>query len=82
MCVVHMELRTAMVLCARSYDSLLTVSVRRLHVVFSSTGFNGGGSHVIRHMKPPRYGEASSKPRSLSWVGTQAIGALVHGCSL
>ena len=32
-----------MVLCARSQDSLLSVSVRRVHVVFSTTGFKGGG---------------------------------------
>ena len=31
------------VLCARSQDSLLSVLVRRLHVVFSTAGFKGGG---------------------------------------
>ena len=38
-----MALITAMVSCARSQDSLLSVSVRRLHVVFSTGRFKGGG---------------------------------------
>ena len=32
----------AMVLCARYQDSLLAVSVRRVHIVFSTAGFKGG----------------------------------------
>ena len=32
---------TAMVLCARPQDS--SVSLRRVHVVFSTAGFKGGG---------------------------------------
>ena len=38
-----MALITAMVLCTRSRNSILPVSVRRVHVVFSTAGFNGGG---------------------------------------
>ena len=34
---------TAMVLCDRSQDSLLSVSVRMVPVVFSTTGFTDGG---------------------------------------
>ena len=34
---------TAMVLCVMSQDLLLSVSVRRVHVVFSTAGFKGGG---------------------------------------
>ena len=42
-CMVCMELITAMVLCARSRDSLLSASVRRVHVVFSTTGYKSKG---------------------------------------
>ena len=40
-----MELISAMVLClrARSQDSLISVSVRRVHVVCSTVGYKGGG---------------------------------------
>ena len=34
---------------------------------------------VVRHVKPPRYGEASRRPHALSRVRTQAIGALAPG---
>ena len=42
-CVVFMTLITATVLFARSQDNLLPVSMRWLHVVYSTTGFTGGG---------------------------------------
>ena len=42
-CTGFMALITTLVLCARSQDSLLSVPVRRVHVVFSTAGFNGGG---------------------------------------
>ena len=37
------SLVTAMVWSARSQDSALAVSVRRVHVVFSTAGFKSGG---------------------------------------
>ena len=40
---VLMALITIMVLCARSQDFVMPVSVRRVHVVFSTAGFKGGG---------------------------------------
>ena len=40
---VFMALITAMVLCGRSQDLVLYVSVRRVHVVLSTAGFKGGG---------------------------------------
>ena len=46
MCVcvcVFMALITTLVLCARSQDLVMSVSVRRVHVVFSTAGFKGGG---------------------------------------
>ena len=38
-----------------------------------------GESRVVRHVKPPRYGEASRRPRALTLIPTQAIGALAQG---
>ena len=38
-----MALITALVLCARSQDSLLSVSVRKVHVLFQAVAFKGGG---------------------------------------
>ena len=38
-----MALVTSMVMCDKSNDSLLSVSVRRVHVVFSTAGFKDGG---------------------------------------
>ena len=42
-CRVFMALITALFLYARSYDSLLLVSVGRVHVVFSIAKFKSGG---------------------------------------
>ena len=69
----------AMVLCASSPDSVLSVPVRRLHVVFSLPDLRAEERLVIRHAGPPRRGEASRKSRAPSGVRTQAIGALAHG---
>ena len=54
-CMCFMALETAMVLCARSQDAVLSLSVRRTHVVFSTAGFTGGGSRAPRQVKSPRY---------------------------
>ena len=53
-----MALITALVLFARSQDSLLFVSKCRVHIVFSTIGFRAEESRVLRHVKPPRCGEA------------------------
>ena len=42
-CLGFMALITAMVLCARSQDSVLSVSERRVHVLFSKAEFKGEG---------------------------------------
>ena len=42
-CVFFMALTTTLVLCARSQDFVISVSVRRVHVVLSTSGFKGGG---------------------------------------
>ena len=41
--VVVILLIATMVLCARFQDSLLSVSVRRVHVLYSTAGFKGRG---------------------------------------
>ena len=43
-----MELITATVLRARSQDSLLPVSMRRVHAVFSIAGFDSGGKPCFK----------------------------------
>ena len=42
-CMGFMAHIPAMVLCAKSQDSLMSVSERRLHAVFSTDGFKCGG---------------------------------------
>ena len=42
-CIGFMAIISAMVLCARFHDSLPSVSVRRVHVVFSTAGLKSGG---------------------------------------
>ena len=37
-----MAIMTALVMCARSQDSLTSVSMRMVRVVFSTAGFKGG----------------------------------------
>ena len=49
-CMGFMTLTTAKILCARSQDSFLSVLVRRVHVVFPTAGFKGGGKPFLRHV--------------------------------
>ena len=58
------------------------VSVRRVHVVLWLLDLRAEESRVVRHVKPPRCGEESSRPHALSLVRTQAIGALAPGSYL
>ena len=64
--LADMAIITAMVLSGRSQDLLLQVSVRRAHVVFSTTvlDLRMEESLSIRHVKPLRYRDAYSKPRA------------------
>ena len=56
---VFMAFITTLDLCARSQDLLLSVSVRRVLVVFSPLRDLGAeDSRVPRHVKPPRCGVA------------------------
>ena len=48
MYVLLKELITTLVLCARSQDLVMSVSVRRVHFVFSTVGFKGGGKPCRR----------------------------------
>ena len=66
---------TILVLFVSSQNLVMSVLVRRVHVAFSTAGLRA----EERHVKPPRCGEASRKPRALSRVRTQAIGALAQG---
>ena len=77
---VFMALVTTLVFYARSQDSIISVSVRKVNVVFSTVGFlRPEESRVVKHVKRPRSEEASRKPRALSRVATQAIGVLAQG---
>ena len=42
-CLCFMALIAALILCARSQDLVMSVSVRKLHVVYSTAGFKGRG---------------------------------------
>ena len=70
---------TAMFLHSRSKDLLLSVLVRREHVVFSNVGFKDGESRVLRLVKPLHREQASRQPRALGWDRPQAIGELAYG---
>ena len=52
MCIV-MALITTLVLCARSQDLVMLVSVRRVHVVLSAAGFKGGGKPCRKALTSP-----------------------------
>ena len=54
-CVGFMVLITAMFLCTRSVNSLLSATLRREHVVFSTAGFKGGGK---REKSVPEFKQA------------------------
>ena len=43
MYVVFTALMTTLVLCTRSQDLVMSVSVRRVHVILWTAGFKGGG---------------------------------------
>ena len=67
-------------LVRQSQDSLLSVSMRRVLVVFSNVlDLRAEEGRVLRHVEPPRYGEASRKPRALSRDRIQGIAALAQG---
>ena len=64
--VGFMALVTAVVSRVIFQDSLPSVSVRKVHVIFSTAGSKiEKESLVIRHLKPPRREEASRKPRAV-----------------
>ena len=77
-----------LVLCAWSQDSLLSASVSRVHVVFSilldlraeesRVERHVPCTHIVRHGKPPSFGEASREPRAYSGDQVQAVGALAY----
>ena len=58
-CMCSLALITTLVLCARSQEFVMSVSVRSVHVVFSFAGFKGG-------RKPCRKTRETSAPNLLS----------------
>ena len=66
-CMGFMTLVTAVVLCVRSQDSVLPVSVRRIHVAFSTAGWKGAGKlyHKTRETATLwRYGKERRRENS------------------
>ena len=70
---------TAMVLCARSQDSIPSVSVRRVRVVCSTAGFEGVGKPYPMTCETDALRRGSRKPRALSWNLTHAIRTIAYG---
>ena len=61
-----MTLVTAIIFCAMSQDSLLSVSVSRAHVVFSTAGVKGAGKRCPRKRETAALQRGIQKPRALS----------------
>ena len=61
-----MALITAVVSCAKSQDSLLSVSVRRVHDVFPTVEFNGGGKPCLKTRETAALRRGIQKPLRLS----------------
>ena len=79
-CIGFTALITAMVLCARSQDSVLSVSVRKERVVFSTTGFTMRGKPCPKTRESDALRrEASRKYGTLGRIRIQAISTLTHG---
>ena len=75
-----MALMTTLVLCVKSQDLVMLVSVRIGYIAFSRLlDLRTEECRVLRHVKPSGYGEASRKLRALSRVRSKAIGALDQG---
>ena len=79
MCMGFMALTTALVLCARSQDLVISCQCVGYMSLSGLLDLRAEESRIIRHVKPPRCGEASRRPHALSRVRTQAIGALAPG---
>ena len=61
-----MATMTVSVLYSRSQDSLLSVSLHRVHVVFSTTGLKGGGKRCPKTRKTTALRKGIQKSRALS----------------
>ena len=70
---------TTLVLCARSQDLVMSCQCVGYMSFSRLLDLRAEESRVVRHVKPPRYGEASKRPHALSRARTQAIDALVQG---
>ena len=66
---------TALVLCARSQDSLLSVSMCRVHVVFATAEFREEESRILRHVNPRA---VEGHPESLAHLAGIELKPTVH----
>ena len=64
-----MALITTLVLCARSQDIVMSVSVRRVRVVLSTPGFEGGGKPCRKTRKTAALRRGIQKA-SRTWPGS------------
>ena len=76
-----MALITTQVLCAKSQDSSLSVSVRRLHVVFSTVGFKGAGKPCPKTRETAILRRGIQKASCTDLGSNPSIGALAQGFS-
>ena len=75
-----MALITTLVLCARPQGLVMSFQCVRYMSFSGLLDLRAEESRVVRHVKPPRRGEASRRGiHALSRVRTQAIGALAPG---
>ena len=68
-----------MVSCARSQNSVLSVSVRSVDVVFLTAGDMGGGKPCRETSETAALREASANSRAIGRVRTLAIGRFSSG---
>ena len=84
-CMGFIAFITAMVLSASSQDLLLSVSVRRVRVVFSTSGFKGGEKQYPKTRETKLALKMLAKSVTYFWMGASAGYALVtaviiHSC--
>ena len=72
MCMLFVSLLAAMVLCGRSQDSLLSVSMCWVRVVFSTTGFKGGQKPCQKTLEKGAFWKGNH-PVSRTWLGSKPI---------
>ena len=74
-----MDIITSMILCARTQNLVLSVSVRRVYVVFSTARFKGGEKPRSKTSETGPLRKGIQKPSALSWERVKAIAPPAHG---